>query len=87
MSDHQIDEAIAALLAAANGRWRKVALVVVKVSDAMGDDQSEGDERYQRVARRIETLVSEGHLHSQGDIKNWHFSEVRLPEVDEKYPN
>jgi hypothetical protein len=77
MSEHAIDEAILSLLHAGNGRWKKVAMVIVRVADAMGNDLPEGDEGYKLVARRIEALVSEGRLVAQGDIKNWRFSEVR----------
>jgi hypothetical protein len=80
MSDREIDEAIVAVLSAASGQWRKVALVVARIAAAVGGDQSEGDERSERVAKRIEALVSEGRLHSQGDIQNWRFSEVKLPD-------
>jgi hypothetical protein len=80
MSDQAIDGAILSLLSPVDGRWKKVAMVISKVADAMGNDLPEGDDGYQLVARRIEALVSEGHLASQGDIKNWRFSEVRRPD-------
>jgi hypothetical protein len=79
MSDQAIDERIVSMLSTVNGRWRKVAMVVGKVAEAMGNDLPEGDEGYQQVARRIEVLVGEGRLVAQGDLKNWRFSEVRLP--------
>jgi sirohydrochlorin ferrochelatase len=79
MSDHAIDEAILSLLSASNGRWKKVAMVIIRVADAMGNDLPEGEANYQVVARRIEALVSDGRLVAQGDIKNWRFSEVRRP--------
>jgi hypothetical protein len=79
MSDRAIDEAILSLLAGGNGRWRKVAMVIGRVTDAMGNDLPEGDGGYELVARRIEALVNEGRLVAQGDIKNWRFSEVRRP--------
>ncbi len=79
MSDHAIDGAILSLLSAVTGRWRKVAMVISRVADAMGNDLPEGDDGYRLVARRIEALVSEGRLVAQGDIKNWRFSEVRRP--------
>ena len=79
MSDHAIDEAILSLLSAGNGHWKKVAMVISRVADAMGNDLPEGDDDYQLVARRIEALVSDGRLVAQGNIKNWRFSEVRRP--------
>ena len=79
MSDPAIDGAILSLLAAADGRWKKVAMVISRVADAMGKDLPEGDDGYELVARRIEALVGDGRLAAQGDIKNWRFSEVRRP--------
>jgi hypothetical protein len=76
VSDQLIDGAILSLLSV-NGRWKKVAMVIVRVADAMGNDLPEGDDGLELVARRIEGLVSEGRLVVQGDIKNWRFSEVR----------
>src|SRR5713226_3993639 len=79
VSDHAIDEAILSLLSAGNGRWKKVAMVISRVADAMGKDLPEGDDGYEQIARRVEVLVCEGRLVLQGDIKNWRFSEVRRP--------
>jgi hypothetical protein len=79
VSDNAIDESILSLLSAANGRWKKVAMVIGRVTDAMGNDLPEGDGGCELVARRIEALVNEGRLVAQGDIKNWRFSEVRRP--------
>jgi len=80
MNDDAIDHAIFSVLSAAGGHWRKVAMVIGRVADGIGDDSPRGDdERYELVARRIETLVGDGHLEAQGNIKNWRFSEVRLP--------
>jgi hypothetical protein len=79
MSDQEIDEAILSRLSVLNGRWRKVATVIARVADAMGNDLPKGDEGYELVARRMEALVTEKRLAAQGNIKNWRFSEVRLP--------
>jgi len=76
-SDAQIDEAIRAVLADRNGRWVKVAWVVVSASDRLGSDFPAGHPGYQMVAKRIEYLVSEGFLTAKGDITNWRFSEVK----------
>src|ERR1700682_2062564 len=70
MSDDAIDEAILSVLSTVNGRWRKVAMVIGRVADAMGKDLPEGDHGYEVVGRRIEVLVSEGRLVAQGNIKN-----------------
>jgi hypothetical protein len=80
VSDRAIDEAILSLLSTVNGRWRKVAMVISRVVDAMGKNLPEGDEGYQLVAGRIEALVSDGSWVAQGNIKNWRFSEVRRPD-------
>ena len=79
VKDEAIDEAILAVLSEIPGHWRKVAMVIAKVVSAMGDDWPHGDAGYEIVARRVESLVSEGRLLAQGEIKNWRFSEVRLP--------
>lgn len=79
MSHDVIDETILTVLSEIPGHWRKVAMVVSKVASAMGDGLAQGDEGYETVARRIESLVSEGYLLARGNIKNWRFSEVRLP--------
>jgi Protein of unknown function len=79
MSDQTIDERIVSMLSTVAGRWRKIAMVITMVADAMSDDLPLGDDGYRQVAQRIEALVNEGRLVAQGDIKNWRFSEVRLP--------
>jgi hypothetical protein len=74
-----MDQAIFSVLSQTPGHWRKVAFVISRVASAMGDGSADGDEGHEAVAGRIERLVSEGRLLAQGDIKNWRFSEVRLP--------
>ena len=76
LSDLQIDEAI---LSVTEASWRKVAFVIVKVTDAIGGGLPEGDAGYNLVAKRIEILVRSGRLLAQGDIKKWRHSEVRKP--------
>ena len=76
LSDLQIDEAI---LSVAEPSWRKVAFVIIKVTDTMGSDLPEGDAGFNLVAKRIEFLVRGGRLLAQGDIKKWRHSEVRKP--------
>jgi hypothetical protein len=41
MSDQAIDGAILSLLSPVDGRWKKVAMVISKVADAMGKDLPE----------------------------------------------
>ncbi len=79
MNDDAIDQAILSMLSTAGGRWRKVAMVISRVADRMGNDLPEGDDRYDLVAQRIEALVRDGRLVAQGDIKKWRFGEVRRP--------
>jgi hypothetical protein len=67
-----IDEAIIAVLSEADGRWQKVAMVVGRIGIKFGGDYLEP------AARRIEALVQEGRLESQGNLKKWRSSEVRL---------
>jgi hypothetical protein len=76
LSDLQIDEVI---LSVTEAPWRKVALVIVKVTDAIGGGLPEGDAGCDLVAKRIEILVRGGRLLAQGDINKWRHSEVRKP--------
>jgi hypothetical protein len=79
MNDDAIDQAILSMLSAAEGRWRKVAMVISRVAEEIGNDLQDKQNPYDLVARRIEALVDEGRLVAQGDIKSWRFSEVRRP--------
>ena len=76
MIEAQIDDAILAFLATTHGHWRKVAMVIAITSKPLGIDGSDG---YGLIARRVETMVDDGRLEVKGDVKNWRFSEVRLP--------
>ena len=78
LSNSAIDEAIFSMFASDPGHWRKVAAVIARVSNTLGESLPEGDTGYQLVAERIEVLLREGRLLAQGDIKNWRFSEVRV---------
>ncbi len=69
----RIDEAI---LNAAGDNWTKVAMVIVKVAEAV-DGQLPDDGRAHVIAQRIEALVLDGRLAAQGNISNWRHSEVR----------
>ena len=74
MSTARIEEAI---LSVVGERWKKVAMVIAKVSDAMGTELPTGEERYALISDRIEVLVHAGRLEAQGNTKNWRFSEVK----------
>jgi uncharacterized protein DUF3658 len=76
MNDDMIDQTI---LSVAGGRWTKVAMVISRVADQMGNDLPEGDARNDRVAQRVEALVRDGRLVAQGDIREWRFNEIRRP--------
>jgi hypothetical protein len=75
--DSQIDEAITACLAAANGRWQKVAMVIVRATERLGLPDSPAG--YDQVYKRIEVLVDDGRLMARGNISVWRHSELRLP--------
>lgn len=78
-TDAQIDDAVITFLATTNGRWRKVAMVYARVTDALGAEFPEGETGHELFDRRIGALVSSGRLVAQGDITLWRHSEVRLP--------
>ena len=55
-------------------------MVITEVAEAMGQGLPPGEEGLEMVAQRIESLVHERRLLAHGDISNWRFSEVRLPD-------
>ena len=65
-----------AILSVVGDRWKKVAMVIAKASEAIG---SETSETYELISAGIEILVRSGRLEAQGNTKNWRFSEVRRP--------
>lgn len=75
MNDPKIDSII---LLAVGEHWTKVAMVIARVAAAISRDLPPGDEGYEAISRRIESLVGEGLLAVQGDPKDWRFSEVRI---------
>jgi hypothetical protein len=70
LSDNEID---VLLLSHVNENWQKVAMVISKAMISYHTWDPD------RVGRRIITLVDTGKLDSAGDIRNWRFSEIRLP--------
>jgi Protein of unknown function len=66
------------ILSTVTEHWTKVAKVIGRVADTLSRDLPPGDEGCEVIARRIEALVGDGRLASQGDIRNWRFSEIRL---------
>jgi predicted transcriptional regulator len=69
------DELDARLLAQAKARGQKVAMIVGK---ALRDYETWDAGR---ITERVVALVAAGKLESAGDVRNWRFSEVRLPEA------
>ena len=76
MNDSRIDEAV---LAVVEAYWKKVAMIISKTADKLSDELEGNDETYNVIASRIEALVLDGRLEPQGNVKNWGFSEVRIP--------
>jgi hypothetical protein len=72
--DTQIRDAI---LLAVGERWTKVAKVILRVADDIGQGLPSGDEGYNVIAGEIAALVRAGRLISRGNIENWRFSELR----------
>ena len=64
------------LLSVTGKNWTKVAMVLARAAEEAGVKFS-GDDKYEVLAKRIEVLVSDGLLASQGDISKWRFSEVK----------
>jgi hypothetical protein len=75
-SDSPMDEAI---LSVVEPSWRKVASVIGRVLN-QNPELPNDDASCERIASRIQVLVSTGRLEAQGDIKYWRYSEVRKPQ-------
>jgi hypothetical protein len=76
MSELRIDDAV---LAVAEPRWKKVALMIAETADKLGKAFPATDEACDLLASRIEALVQDGSLEARGNTKNWRASEVRRP--------
>ena len=63
-----------AILAFCKPRFRKVALIVVYVTETLKDADADF------IAERIKALVKAGKLDSQGNLDRWRFGEIRLPD-------
>ena len=74
MPNSPIDEAILSIV---GERWMKVARLIVQTAKAMGGDLWSQAEKYEVIGQHIESLVRDGRLTVQGDVKRWRFSEVR----------
>ncbi|MDI1273988.1 hypothetical protein [Polaromonas sp.] len=69
----------AALMASIGPRWAKVAMVLGRAAKVPGLVFAEDEDEYETLAERLEELVAFGHVLAEGDLKEWRFSEVRLP--------
>ena len=79
MTNSPIDEAILCIV---GEHWMKVARVIVEAAKAMGGSLSAQAEKYEVIGQHVESLVRQGRLAAQGDIKKWRFSEVRRADPD-----
>jgi Protein of unknown function len=77
MTDSEID---AAILSSTNHDWKKVALVIGRTVKCLYGELSGDEEKHDRIAARIESLVAQGRLQGQGNLKRWRNSEVRCPD-------
>ena len=79
VDNSQIDDVIRSVVGT---RRTKVAMVIAKVAEALGRDLPAGKEGLEAISARIQHLASRGRLQAYGDLSNWRFSEVRLPDND-----
>jgi hypothetical protein len=56
-------------------RWLKVARIIGRVSDRVPNGP-----HFEQIAARIQALADGGKLEAKGDLTQWLFSEVRLPQ-------
>ena len=72
MSPDEIDQVI---LAHCREQWLKVARVIGDTVNALDVPTTP-----EAIADRLATLIKVGRLEAQGNIANWRYSEVRLPQ-------
>lgn len=58
-------------------RWLKVARIIAEVGEVLPHDDDKNE--YDRIAAGIVALAEAGRIESQGNLKRWRYSEVRLP--------
>jgi hypothetical protein len=79
ISESEIDQLLLSFCAQ---RWLKVARIVGKTFTEIEQRGLAIDGTMaQAIDARLEVLVSSGQLEAVGNIKNWRFSEIRLPQV------
>ncbi|MCF7222591.1 DUF3658 domain-containing protein [Marilutibacter chinensis] len=76
LSPDRIQAMDAALLTAADARWRKVAFLVACSMTGPAHVVGVPDAYY---AQRVRQLVADGALESRGSLSRMRYSEVRLP--------
>lgn len=64
-----------AILTSCTSRPSKVAMIVARCSDVLGDDSKI---MLETIGREIEMLVADGALEATGNSDDWRRSEVRL---------
>ena len=79
LTETDLNEIDNCILSNATAQWRKVALVVALAMNALNDVFSGLPDSF--YAMRIQKLVAQGRLDSQGNLEFMRFSEVRLPEM------
>ena len=72
-----VPEIDAAIMDSVNESWSKVAMVIVRAEDVLGQIAPDREESMRVIANRIESLVGSGKLISQGNLSKWRNSEVR----------
>ena len=75
LTGSQVDQINTALVAATDGQWRKVALVVARAMLSLSNEFSAVP--YVFFARQIRVLVSLGQLEGIGNLRDMRSSEVR----------
>ena len=73
----QVNQINTALVAATDGQWRKVALVVARAMQSLPDEFSAVPDVF--FARQIRVLVSLGEMEGVGNLREIRASEVRRP--------
>jgi len=84
MATQEIDQFV---LAAVGYNWQKVAMLVARALTEPNLNFPEPADPAEFVARRIEELICNGQLESQGDTTNWRHSEVRRPQNSASAPS
>lgn len=77
LTQAQVNQINTALVAATDGQWRKVALVVARAMQSLPDEFSAVPDVF--FARQIRVLVSLGEMEGVGNLREMRASEVRQP--------